>query len=96
VPVKRSQFCPFGGEAVEVEQGSVVHNRVADFDDTAEPDHALVVAEIAQGPGGFHRALGAQYRRPETELSAEVCDLLGLMKEVPERDCSKPFAKTFS
>ena len=70
---RRSTIPPTGwGEAVKVEEGGTVQNRVADLDDAAESNEVLVidfippkyfgvVAEVAEEPGelpqGFRRAI---------------------------------------
>ena len=83
-------------ETVEVEQGSAVHDRVADLDDTAEPDQAFlvdlisaeqfgVVTEVAQKPVEFPQCSGRAVEAAGNRVSREFFGLEDREAEEIER-----------
>ena len=73
-------------ETIQVEQGSAVYDRVADLDDTAEPDEAFfvdlipaeqlgVVTEVTQKPVEFPQRSGRAIEAARNRLSGEFFGL---------------------
>ena len=93
-------------ETIEIEQGSAVHDGVADLDDTAEADQVLVVdlipseqfgvvAEVAQKPVEFPQRSGRAVEAAGNRVSGEFFGFEDReAKEIERFSCIPPMMRS--